>query len=114
MAKRFFCSLIVLMVFGANSQTVPIVTGSKVSKNDAQTALDFHNKIRKDVNVPALEWSTQLAAFAQLWANKLADSGCKLEHRPSTGKWTQLYGENIYFGTAPTLTTLDASKAWYG
>ena len=114
MIPRFFCSLMLLIIIDASAQTVPVATGSKVSKNDAQTALDFHNKVRKDVSVQPLEWSTQLAAFAQLWANKLADSGCKLAHRPSSGKWAQLYGENIFFGTANTLTTLDASKAWYG
>ena len=93
---------------------VPPVTGSKVSKQEAQTALDFHNKVRKDVNVPVLEWSRELAAYAQLWATKLASDGCKLEHRPSTGKWARIYGENIYFGTTKSLTALDASKAWYG
>jgi hypothetical protein len=80
---------------------------------DAQAALTFHNKIRKDVAVPALLWSNELAAFAQLWANKLATEGCKLEHRPASGKWAQQYGENIYYGTANGLTALDATKAWY-
>ena len=114
MIQQFLCSLAILIVINANAQIVPVVTGSKIAKGDAQTALDFHNKVRKDVGVPPLEWSTELAAFAQLWANKLAEGGCKLEHRPSSGKWAQLYGENIYFGTAASLTTLDASKAWYG
>jgi pathogenesis-related protein 1 len=93
---------------------VPPVTGSKVTSQQAQAALDFHNQVRKDVKVPALEWSRELAAYAQLWANKLVSDGCKLEHRPSSGKWTRIYGENIYFGTAKGLTATDASKAWYG
>ena len=71
------------------AQKVPVNTGSKVAKEDAQTALDFHNKVRKDVGVPPLEWSPELAAFAQLWANKLADGGCELEQHetaiPSSG-----------------------------
>jgi uncharacterized protein YkwD len=110
--KTLFC-LIILFCMQSNAQLVPSLTGSNVTKEDAQAALDFHNKVRKDVSVPPLEWSTELSAFAQLWANKLAEGGCKLEHRPSSGKWAQLYGENIYFGTAKGLTTLDASKAWY-
>jgi hypothetical protein len=110
--KILFC-LIILFCMQSNAQLVPSLTGSNVTKEDAQAALDFHNKVRKDVSVPPLEWSTELSAFAQLWANKLAEGGCKLEHRPSSGKWAQLYGENIYFGTAKGLTTLDASKAWY-
>lgn len=114
MVYRFFCGLFLLLVIQANAQIVPVATGSKVTKEDGQRALDFHNKVRKDVGVPQLEWSTELSAFAQLWANKLATEGCKLAHRPSSGKWAQLYGENIFFGTAARLTTLDASKAWYG
>ncbi len=112
--QGFICSLFVLMIVESGAQIVPVATGSKVAKAEAQTALDFHNKIRKDVKVPALEWSTELSAFAQLWANKLAAGGCKLEHRPASGKWAQLYGENIFFGTAKGVSSLEASKAWYG
>jgi hypothetical protein len=113
MLQKYLCSLAILFALQSNAQLVPAVTGSTVTKEDAQKALDFHNKVRKNVSVPALEWSTEVAAFAQMWANKLAAGGCKLEHRPANGKWAQLYGENIYFGTAKGLTTLDASKAWY-
>ena len=104
-----------LILFGlhASAQIAPEVTGSSVSKKEAQDALDFHNRIRKDVGVSTLLWSTELSAFAQLWANKLAAEGCKLEHRPANGKWAQMYGENIYFGTAKGLTAQDASKAWH-
>jgi len=113
MIQKYLCSLMILFVMQLNAQLVPVATGSAVTKEDAQKALDFHNKVRKDVGVGGLEWSPEVAAFAQLWANKLAAEGCKLEHRPATGKWAQLYGENIYFGTAKGLNTLDASKAWY-
>ena len=104
-----------LILFGlhASAQIAPEVTGSLVSKKEAQDALDFHNRIRKEVGVSSLLWSTELSAFAQLWANKLAAEGCKLEHRPASGKWAQMYGENIYFGTAKGLTAHDASNAWY-
>jgi uncharacterized protein YkwD len=110
--KTLFC-LFILFCMQSNAQVVPSSTGSNVTKADAQAALDFHNKVRKDVGVPSLEWSAELSAFAQLWANKLAQEDCKLEHRPASGKWAQQYGENIYFGTAKGLTILDASKAWY-
>ena len=113
MIKKYFCSLAILLVMQSNAQLVPAATGSRVTKEDAQKALEFHNKVRKDVGVAGLEWSTDLSSFAQLWANKLAAEGCKLEHRPANGKWAQQYGENIYFGTAKGLNTLDASKAWY-
>ena len=111
--QRLFFGSFIFLIMQANAQMVPQVTGSNVTTQEAQTALEFHNKVRKDVSVPPLIWSTELSAFAQLWANKLAAEGCKLEHRPPNGKWAQQYGENIYFGTAKGLTALDASKAWY-
>jgi hypothetical protein len=115
MMRRFvFGALLFCSIKTSAQLVVPPVTGSKVTTQQGQAALDFHNKVRKEVNVGNLEWSRELAAYAQLWATKLASDGCKLEHRPSTGKWARIYGENIYFGTAKSLTALDASKAWYG
>jgi pathogenesis-related protein 1 len=115
MMRQLVFALLFLSGLQTSAQlVVPPVTGSKVKKEEAQRALDFHNKVRKDVNVPVLEWSRELAAYAQLWATKLATDGCKVEHRPLTGKWARIYGENIYFGTAKDLTALHASKAWYG
>src|SRR5688572_8847703 len=113
MIQKYLCGLVILFVMQSNAQIAPAATGSAVTKEDAQKALDFHNKVRKDVGVRGLEWSPEVAAFAQLWANKLAAEGCKLEHRPASGKWAQMYGENIYFGTAKGLSAGDASKAWY-
>jgi pathogenesis-related protein 1 len=115
MMRNLVLGLLLFSTLQAPAQlVVPPATGSKVSQKEAQAALDFHNKVRKDVSVLNLEWSRELAAYAQLWATKLATDGCKLEHRPSTGKWARIYGENIYFGTAKGLSASDASKAWYG
>ena len=115
MIRPLVLSLFLFCGVETNAQLiVPPATGSKVIQQEAQTALDFHNKVRKEVKVVVLEWSRELAAYAQLWATKLATDGCKLEHRPSSGKWARIYGENIYFGTAKGLTASDASKAWYG
>ena len=113
--RQLFLGLLLFCTVQLNAQLiVPPETGSKITKQEAQAALDFHNQVRKEVKVSVLEWSTELATYAQLWANKLASSGCKLEHRPSSGKWALIYGENIYFGTGQGLTASDASKAWYG
>ena len=111
--KTIYVLLVLLCMKYSNAQIAPASTGSNLTKEEAQEALDFHNRIRKEVGVSSLLWSTELSAFAQLWANKLATEGCKLEHRPTSGKWAQMYGENIYFGTAKGLTPQDASKAWY-
>ena len=106
--------ILVLLMWGSVSycQKVPSATGSKASTEQAQSALEFHNKVRKDVGVPGLEWSEQLSSYAQAWASNLATEGCKLKHRPPSGEWAQKYGENIYYYSGPVTLTA-ASKAWY-
>ncbi len=111
--KLPFLSLALFFSFAAAAQKVPAITGSNVSQVQAEEALRLHNKARADVGVPALEWSADLAAYAQAWANHLASSGCKMQHRPSSGKWAQLYGENIFWGSGKSYTALNASQSWY-
>jgi len=98
--------------FHSHAQEVPTHTGSAVLQKDAQEALDFHNKVRADVGSPPLQWSTQLARFAQSWASKLA-MDCKMDHRPTKGAWAQKYGENIFWGAGEEYTVLHASESWY-
>jgi hypothetical protein len=92
---------------------VPDATGSSISKQEAQEALDFHNKVRKDVGTVPLEWSTELAAYAQAWADNLAKRNCAFEHRPHSGEFKQIHGENIFWGMGSAYTALNASKSWY-
>lgn len=61
--------------------------------------VDRHNYWRRQVNIPDLSWSSELAAFAQAWADKLASEGCNMEHRPRSGKYGSSYGENIYWSS---------------
>jgi pathogenesis-related protein 1 len=93
-------------------QTVPKETGSKATQAAAQEALDHHNKVRKDVGSPPLEWSTELAKYAQAWSDELVRKGCKMEHRPDSGPWAGNYGENIFWGSGG-YTLLSASENWY-
>lgn len=105
--------IVLLFALAAQAQTVPAVTGSKVSQEQAQLSLDFHNKVRADVGSPALQWSEDLAKFAQAWADNLAKNDCAFEHRPRSGEWTQKYGENIFWGSASSYTALNATEGWY-
>ena len=91
----------------SNAQQVPDNTGSDVSKEDAQQALDLHNKYRADVGTPPLEWSAEVAAYAQEWANQLAANNCTFEHRQNGA-----YGENLFMGGG-TWTVMDATNSWY-
>lgn len=88
-------------------------TGSKVSVMEAQEALDFHNAERKSLGIEPLEWSESLSKYAQEWADHLAASNCDFDHRPNSGKWAQLYGENIYWGMGGTYTAVNACESWF-
>jgi uncharacterized protein YkwD len=112
--KNFLMSTVLFLIsLGIMAQTVPSVTGSIVTKSDAQQALDFHNKARADVGSPALQWSPELAKFAQEWADHLASDNCNVQHRPHSGEWAQKYGENIFWGSASSYNVLNASESWY-
>ncbi len=115
MIKRmsFLFAAIMLLLFNIQAQTVPDFTGSNVTKEEAQEALDYHNKVRGDVNVKGLEWSAELAKYAQEWADHLASQGCDMQHRPYDGEWSQKYGENIFWGMGADYKALDASESWY-
>jgi len=92
------------------STAVPSSTGSRVPPDQAQLALDFQNAKRREVGVPPLQWSADLAASAQSWADHLAaDRNCGLEHTAN-----DKYGENLFAGSGRAFTALDASQAWYG
>jgi len=90
-------------------------TGSNLSWEQANEALNFHNKVRNEVGVSNLIWSEDLASDAQEWADHLVNAGCKMEHRPSSGVYANDFGENIYksSGYSNQDAALRASKAWY-
>jgi pathogenesis-related protein 1 len=101
------CSIVLAQETAPNPNTV--------SPQEAQQIVDYHNTVRKEVGVPPVEWSPELAAFAQEWANYIASTGCAMQHRPRDGgKWSQKYGENVFWGMGKTYTVLDAGKMWYG
>lgn len=85
---------------------------SAVPPDEAEAALAYHNRVRKDLGVPPLSWSDELATYAQAWADHLASEGCQFEHRPRSGTWAQRYGENLFYGKANRHTALTASQAW--
>jgi pathogenesis-related protein 1 len=108
-ALLFLCALVAVDAPG-QSPTVPANTGSNVPQDQAQAALDLHNAKRHDVGTPPLQWSTDLAAVAQTWANHLAaDQNCGLVHTVNNK-----YGENLFGGRGRQFTAQDASQAWYG
>lgn len=82
-------------------------TGSRLSSQDARGLLNFHNQSRAAVGVDGLQWSQKLAGYAQFWADHLASSGCRMQHRQGDN-----YGENLFMGTAGYYSAVDAAKSW--
>ena len=68
--------------------------------------LAAHNRVRAAVDVPPLEWSSQLARVAQQWAEKLVASG-KLRHRPESR-----YGENLFAISGARATAAGVVADW--
>ncbi|MCS6794357.1 MAG: CAP domain-containing protein [Raineya sp.] len=83
-----------------------------VSQDDKEPAnmagiTERHNYWRRELGLPPLKWSNQLAKVAQKWADELKKKGCKMEH--STNK----YGENIYwYKGSKRSTPQKAVDAW--
>ena len=80
---------------------------TRMKPADQRAILNYHNKVRADVGVGPLRWDNGLAAFAQQWADHLASTTCKMQHRQPND-----YGENLYQGTAGYYTAVDAAKGW--
>ncbi|ACU07806.1 Pathogenesis-related protein 1B precursor (PR-1B) [Flavobacteriaceae bacterium 3519-10] len=97
-----------------NSTNSSAATGSSLTSAEAEAALAFHNKARADVGVNPLNWSSKLSEYAQNWANHLVVQGkCNLEHRPDSGEWKSMYGENIAMLVPARNAASEASKLWY-
>lgn len=101
-----------------NTKSLHSVRSSSVmelslSPDEIRDLLEFHNKARKEVGVAEVVWSNELAQYAQAWAQHLATTGCKMQHRPTSGEWEQKFGENIFMGTVGFFGVLDAAKSWY-
>ena len=101
--------LILPVATAAADPVVPAVTGSALPRDQAQEALDYHNTRRHEVGSPQLQWSVELAAVAQQWADRLAkERKCGLMHKPDNP-----YGENLFGGSGGVWTAKDAAQAWY-
>ena len=67
-----------------------------------QPMLAAHNPVRKSLHLPSLTWSSELAQYAQQWAQHLATHGCKMQHRQHAGQARLQVGENIYWASPVT------------
>ena len=115
-----FLVLLLCNVHGALAEEIKeVVTFEKLAKEEVALLLGEHNRVRNHVGVGPLKWSEKISAYSEEWAKHLAESGCTLKHRPTSGKWKQKYGENLFMGTAGffgvlhTVTTWESEKKVY-
>ena len=105
---------LVFYFFNAAAQSIPANTGSKFKASEVKIFLDHHNKVRAQVGVGKLTWSSSLSNYAQSWANEIADKKCKMKHSECRDETGRVLGENIFWGSSSKFYgTLDASKSWY-
>lgn len=67
---------------------------SAVRADDLNAAFADLNQARALHGIQPLEWSPDLAAYAQLWANQMGSGQVPFEH--ATGQYRPSQGENLY------------------
>jgi pathogenesis-related protein 1 len=96
--RIIFMSMLLVFATASNAQYISANTGSNFKASDAKIFLDHHNKVRAEVGVGKLNWSSELSNYAQSWANTKG----------------RVLGENIFWGSSYAFYgTLDASTSWY-
>jgi pathogenesis-related protein 1 len=86
--------------------------GSHLTPEEVRQLLTSHNKARAKVGLGPLVWSDRLAFYAHEWADHLASTSRRMEHRPHSGRWKQEHGENLFMGTAGYYGVGDAAAMW--
>jgi len=86
--------------------------GSRLTSLEVGQLLASHNRARAEVGIAPLQWSDVLAAYAQEWADHLASTSRRMEHRPHSGRWKQEHGENLFMGTDGYYDVADAVITW--
>ena len=71
----------------------------------ANEILIAHNAVRSELNLPSLQWSNELAALSQKWADTLLAQN-RFYHNPSSS-----YGENLFMINGGSASP--ASVVWH-
>jgi pathogenesis-related protein 1 len=106
LAQGVVCFVGLLIVWPGAAVADDASTGSRFTADESKIWVRLHNEARREVGTPPLAWSTELAEYAQAWADELARTG-RFEHRPADGPWALEYGESlaIGFGDAAAVET---------
>jgi pathogenesis-related protein 1 len=118
------------VIASSAAHPTPATNPSRLTAAEVRELVAFHDAARLEVGVGPVEWSPDVAAFAQQWADHIAATG-KFEHRPyaslpaaegapqppasdsGTELPKQIYGENLAISNAPNYTPTDGARGWY-
>ncbi|MDH5608729.1 MAG: CAP domain-containing protein [Cyclobacteriaceae bacterium] len=81
-------------------------TSSVATPEEIAVLLERHNFWRKEVGVPPLEWSDELANSANKWAVSLKNDNCGFYHSKTE------YGENLWSGTSGAFPVSEVVDSW--
>ncbi|HZP88853.1 MAG TPA: CAP family protein [Burkholderiales bacterium] len=96
------CAPVALPAFGANAKR-------GLTDAEATAMIAAHNAWRKQVNVPPLTWSPELARAAQAWADRLArQHDYALAHDTNNAAT----GENLFGGAGKRFRPAEVVDAW--
>lgn len=101
-ALRLTSGLLAAVLVSACTNLAPANLGvSSPIVFSSNEMLNAHNQVRAPMNIPPLQWSPQLAAYAQQWATVLAERhSCRMRHRQEVGQDQHQYGENLFWASA--------------
>ena len=85
--------------------TTVLISPILVAQDQLSGLVDLHNFERESLDLPALQWSDELAQGAQQWASSLAFNN-QASHSGSG------FGENIWFGPVDSATLEEIFNLW--
>ena len=104
--RAWWVAILTAVTIGAQSRDSKNQYVTRPVSTLAREMLAIHNAVRAEVKVPPLQWSNQLAAIAQKWADTLL-----ARHQFSHSQDTR-YGENLFDITGATATSAVVVKHW--
>jgi pathogenesis-related protein 1 len=101
MSSKYTLAMLTTSLLLVSCNATPVVgsggtaTTTSVSVSSSEM-VSAHNQVRGKHGLSGLQWSGELANYAQEWANHLKNTNrCNMRHRPPSSK----HGENLFWAS---------------